>query len=210
MSGVRRSLVMICGEGFGDGRRIWPDFVGARLAMKTILVAIDGSDVSEKALEVALDLAERHKAQVKLLHVLLRDKEPEELLRLPDLPGTGADIAAELARLVEAPSTRRSAEELMADPNLPNHPISEPLLRKVGAHVLRRASARAARRGVAAEVLDLADGAAAPAIVATAEAIGADTIVIGSRGLRQIEAFTFGSVSEEVRRTARCTCIAIH
>jgi len=178
--------------------------------MKTILVPIDGSDVSEKALELALDLAERHHAQVKLLHVLLRDKEPEELLRLPDLPGTGADIAAELARLVEAPSARRSAEELMADPNLPNHPISEPLLRKIGAHVLRRGSARAAKRGVAAEVLDLADGTAAPAIVATAEAIGADTIVIGSRGLRHIEAFTFGSVSDEVRRTARCTCIAIH
>ena len=68
--------------------------------MKTILVPIDGSDVSEKALEVALDLAEHHNAQVKLLHVLLRDKEPEELLRLPDLAGTGAEVAAELGRLV--------------------------------------------------------------------------------------------------------------
>jgi nucleotide-binding universal stress UspA family protein len=178
--------------------------------MKTILVPIDGSTVSEKALEVALDLAERHQAAVKLLHVLLRDKEPEELLRLPGLPGAGAEIAAELARLVEAPAARHSAEALMADPNLPSHPIAEPLLRKIGAHVLRRGSACAAKRGVAAELLELADGAAAPAIVAMAEAIGADTIVIGSRGLRHIEAFTFGSVSDEVRRTARCTCIAIH
>ena len=178
--------------------------------MKTILVPIDGSDVSEKALELALDLAQHHKARVTLLHVLLRDKEPEELLRLPDLPASGPDIAAELARLVKAPSAWRSAEELMADPNLPNHPMAEPLLRKVGLHVLRRGCARAAKRGVAAEALDLADGAAAPTIVATAEAIGADTIVIGSRGLRQIEAITFGSVSDEVRRTARCTCIAVH
>ena len=178
--------------------------------MKTILVPIDGSDVSEKALEVALDLAERHNAQVKLLHVLLRDKEAEDLLRLPDLAGTGAEIAAELGRLVKAPAARHSAEELMADPSLPSHPISEPLLRRIGGLVLRRGSARAEKRGVATEVLDLADGAIASVIVATAEAIGADMIVIGSRGLRHIEAFTFGSVSDEVRRTARCTCIAVH
>jgi len=98
----------------------------------------------------------------------------------------------------------------MAEPNLPSHPISEPLLRRIGALVLRRGSARAEERGITTEVLDLADGATTLSIVATAEAIGADTIVIGSRGFRHIETITFGSVSDEARRTARCTCIAVH
>jgi nucleotide-binding universal stress UspA family protein len=59
-------------------------------------------------------------------------------------------------------------------------------------------------------MLDLADGAAAPAIKSAAEATNADTIVMGTRGLRQIEAVTFGSVSQEVCRTVQCTCVAVH
>jgi nucleotide-binding universal stress UspA family protein len=131
-------------------------------------------------------------------------------MRLPGLRGADGEIEAELARLARAPSGQLSAEELMADPNLPNQPVSEPLLRRIGAHVLRRNRARAANRGVAIEVLDLADDAAAPVIVATAEAIGADTIVMGSHELRNIEAFTFGSVSYAVCRATRCTCVAVH
>ena len=52
--------------------------------MKRILVAVDGSRAADKALEVALDLAALYEAEIRLLHVLLRDKEPQELLRLPD------------------------------------------------------------------------------------------------------------------------------
>jgi hypothetical protein len=88
-------------------------------------------------------------------------------MRLPDLRGAGGEIEAELARLARAQFGQHSAEELMADPNLPNHPVSEPLLRRIGAHVLRRSRARAANHGVAIEVLDLAEDAGAPVIVAT-------------------------------------------
>ena len=57
--------------------------------MKKILVPTDGSEVAIKDLEVALDLARLHHATITLLHVLLRDKEPAQLLRLPDLLGVG-------------------------------------------------------------------------------------------------------------------------
>ena len=178
--------------------------------MKTILVPTDGSAAAEKALDLALDLAQKHGADVKFLHVLLRDKEPDELLRLPDLSAASGDVVSELKIREQSPKKERTAEELMGARNAPLRPSPESVLRNIGAHVLKRANMHAAERGVIAEMLDLADGAAAPAIKAAAEAAKADTIVMGMRGLRQIEAVSFGSVSQEVCRSVQCTCVAVH
>jgi nucleotide-binding universal stress UspA family protein len=177
--------------------------------MKTILVPTDGSAAAEKALDLALDLAEKHDADIKLMHVLLRDKEPFELLRLPDIEADQA-LAGEIRKLASGPGTPRSAAELMANPNLPERPAPEPLLRTIGASVLSRAHARAAGRGVRVDVLDVADGATAPSIATAATAQDADTIVMGMRGLRYSDALTFGSVSQEVCRSVDCTCVAVH
>ncbi len=165
--------------------------------------------MAEKALDVALDLAEKHGAQVKLLHVLLRDKEPDELLRLQDI-SIVTDVIARLNETAENPAVARSAEEIMGAPNAPNRPVPDDVLQKIGAHVLGRAVARAKSRDVNVEVLEVADGPAAGAIAAEAKSQAADTIVMGMRGLGQIEALTFGSVSQEVCRSVECTCIAVH
>lgn len=176
--------------------------------MKKILVPTDGSEVAIKALEVALDLAGSHHATITLLHVLLRDKEPAQLLRLPDLLGVGPDIVKELKRMfLEA---QRLTKKTTDKSHKEESPVTEPMLRLIGTHILDRAEARVAERGAVAEVLDLADGGAGPAIVATAGTIGADTIVMGTRGLRQTETALFGSVFQEVCRTASATCIAVH
>lgn len=176
--------------------------------MKTILVPTDGSEAAEKALDVAFDLARQHGATIKLLHVLLRDKEPEDLLQLPDVENAGDDVLRELQRAAENPGEPLSASQVMS--NVVKKPTSEAVLRTLGERVLIRARERAEAGSVRAEALDLADGEPAPAIVASAERAGADMIVMGTRGLRQIEAFTFGSVSQEVCRLAPCTCVAVH
>jgi nucleotide-binding universal stress UspA family protein len=178
--------------------------------MKTILVPTDGSVAAEKALDLALDLAQKHGAEVKLFHVLLRDKEPDELLRLPELSQAEGDVVNELHACEHCPEAQRTVEELMGERNVPKRPAPESLLRQIGAHVLKRATAHAAERGVSADSLDLADGAAASAIKTAAETSQADTIVMGTRGLRQIEAVSFGSVSQQVCRTVSCTCVAVH
>ncbi len=176
--------------------------------MKRILVAIDGSRAADKALDVALDLAVQHQAEIKLLHVLLRDKEPQELLRLPDL--VPADVVEELKRLAQCPSRARSAAEIMSDPNAPDRPVPVAVLRRIGTCLLRRDRSRAESRCVRVEALKLADGPVAATITAMAIATRADAIVMGSRGLRLIDALGFGSASQEVSRAAPCTCIAVH
>jgi nucleotide-binding universal stress UspA family protein len=178
--------------------------------MKTILVPTDGSSTAEAALGVALDLAEKHGAKIMLLHVLLRDKEPSELLRLPGLKEARKDVAEALGELAAGPATPRTASDILSHPGRPERPVPEALLRTIGAHVLKRASAQARARRLSVEELDLADGPAAPMIVALARMGGIDAIVMGTRGLRQIEAIAFGSVSQEVCRSADCACIAVH
>jgi len=178
--------------------------------MKTILVPTDGSIAAEKALDLALDLAEKHNACIKLFHVLLRDKEPNELLRLPELAEANTGIVDELKNLEQSPKATLTAEQLMGERNAPRRPSPESLLRNIGAHILQRAGEHVEARGIKADVLDLADGGTAPAIKAAAEATNADTIVMGTRGLRQIEAVTFGSVSQEVCQSSGCTCVAVH
>jgi len=142
--------------------------------------------------------------------VLLRDKEPEELLRLPNLLLAGRDLTDKLKRLTQRPLEERSAAEIMADPGAPNRPVPAAILHRIGTHLLKRGSARAARRHIQAEALEVADGPVAPTITATAVAVHAETIVMGSRGLRLIEALGFGSTSLDVCRSAHCTCIAVH
>ena len=178
--------------------------------MKRILVAIDGSRAADKALEVALDLATQYEAEIRLLHVLLRDKEPTELLRLPDLAHARSDLVGELKRLAQSPAVARSAAEIMSNPSVPGRPVPVGILRKIGTHLLNRASVRGETRGIQAEALKLADGPVAETITATAIAVQANTIVMGSRGLRLIDALGFGSASQEVFRSAPCTCIAVH
>ena len=178
--------------------------------MKAILVATDGSKTAEKALDVALDLAQQHKAAVTLFHVLLKDKEPDELLRLPDLKAAGADVVESLRKISQAPEPEHRAEELMADRNQPGRRVDDDLLRRIGAHILKRAEDQARARGVPVKMLELTGDKPAEAIVAAARANNADAIVMGTRGLRYIEAISFGSVSQEVCRTASCTCVAVH
>jgi len=176
--------------------------------MKTILVPTDGSEAADKALDLAFDLARQHDATIKLLHVLLRDMEPEDLLRLPDVDTAGDDVLNDLQRAAASPGKTLSASQLMS--SAVTKPTPEPVLRQLGEQVLMRARKRADAQGVRVEALGLADGAPAPEIVASAVAASADMIVMGTRGLRQIEAFTFGSVSQEVCRLASCTCVAVH
>ena len=177
--------------------------------MKTILIPTDGSAAADKALDLALDLAQCKGAKIKLFHVLLRDKEPEELLRLP---GVAADepVLAELQGLLNEPATDWSPQQIMDNPDRPLRPSSDALLTAVGNDILTRANSRAEARGVVVDVLGIADDRTAPAIVKAASDLKADTIVMGMRGLGQIEEVTFGSVSHEVCRLAGCTCITVH
>ncbi len=125
---------------------------------KNILVAIDGSIYSQKALPTAIEVAQKFGSDVCVLHVSEHDRGRAAVFSL--------ETPAEATRLVaDAVKTAREA-------------------------------------GISAvgELRDVA--AVAKAIVETAAARGIDLIVMGSRGLSDVQGLLLGSVTHKVMQLA--------
>jgi nucleotide-binding universal stress UspA family protein len=78
------------------------------------------------------------------------------------------------------------------------------------ARALVNGFARRAQDSGAAASAVLLDGAAAPAIVAEAQAVAADAIVMGTQGKRGLERLFLGSTAEGVLRNARVPIFIVH
>jgi len=149
--------------------------------MKRILVAIDGSEPAWKALDWAGDLARLWGARVDLLHVV-----PPE----PPPPGLAAFARAERIPFEEELARWRSE-------------------RLTGDELVRDGRERLLAKGVDAVETLVEEGSPAPAILATAERLGADLVVVGSRGRTGLVATLLGSVSKRVAEHARCSVLIV-
>lgn len=178
--------------------------------MKRILVATDGSRHAKNALTVAEDLAAANGGRLLLLHVLLSGKEVEEIETLPERAGLAAEADEALrAALREAPE-EKSVAEVLADPAAPLHPAPRTVLEAIGDAVLNAAVADVTSRGIVVEKLPAADSEPAEAILKAAREQEATAVVMGCRGVGDLEAFTFGSVSREVAQKSPCSVIMVH
>ena len=177
---------------------------------ETILVATDGSTHAEKAVALAAELAKTRGARLHLFHVLLRDKEPRELRKLAELDGLSRELLEQLAQLEAVPADTSVPEWTYAmDPGSVPSPVPDEVLQELGDQVLQAAERDARSNGVAEVTRGLEGGPPAALIVAAAQREGAGTIIMGHRGLRDIDAMTFGSVSNEVSRVAPCSVVMI-
>ncbi|NNF90388.1 MAG: universal stress protein [Boseongicola sp.] len=80
---------------------------------------------------------------------------------------------------------------------------------EAGRHVVDQAKALAAKAGVEFKVCHVGRGRPAQHTLADAEAIGADLIVMGRRGLGAVGALAMGSVSQAVSHGAKCACMTV-
>ena len=161
--------------------------------MHKILVPVDGSDHSLKALHIACDLATKYEACIVLLYVLANDKSATEILELAIASKFVPELQAQLQN-----SAERAPE-----------PVSEVLNETVGKQILKIAASRAKRVGVETQILAIAFGDPAENILSAHKLTGANTIVMGSRGGKWSTLSSFGSVSNKVFANADCTCISV-
>ena len=133
-----------------------------------LLVAIDGSDLSNKALDAALDLAKTRGSQVTVLTAT----DPVNTVLGSGGFGT-MNAATMLERLDEA-------------------------YRDEAAKVLQAAKTRASEAGVEIDTVYVPRQRAADAIVQEAETRGCDTILMGSHGNRGLRKLILGSQAAEV------------
>lgn len=143
---------------------------------KLILVPVDGSEHSQKAIEFAADWAKTHDGQLHLLHV------PE--------PMTGDEVLVLGGASLTLHATREELEE-------------------AGHEILKAAVEVAQNAGQKKVETSLVIGDPAHKIIAKAEELGADMIVLGTRGLGEWKSLMLGSVSHKVMQLAQCTCVTV-
>jgi nucleotide-binding universal stress UspA family protein len=137
--------------------------------IRTILVPVDGSGHAEQAVALAADLASKDRAHIALFHVLLLGHVPDSLRAL-----SGKHAEAEGGEL---------PREIRVD-------IAEQLL--------ERARRIAEYHGATRVDTAWAEGPVTQRILEQAEDVGADMIVLGSRGLSDLKSLMVGSVAHKV------------
>lgn len=148
--------------------------------IQSILIAVDGSAHSMKAVGIGAEIAAPLKAKLILLNVAKPDKAIEamrQFARTEHATDRDADIIDIL---------KRGAEEM-----------------------LKEAAAKAQAAGVEQVNVEVMEGPIARTIVTRAEKHGADMIVVGSRGLGDIEGLLRGGVSHRVETLAKCPVLVV-
>lgn len=133
---------------------------------KKILVALDGSEHSNRAFNEAINLSKMADSKMTIMHIYL---------------------------------TKSSAFLL------PNQAAYEKL-KSQGEKILAEAKKKAESKGVLVETL-LVEGDIVNQIVTTAKEGKYDLIVVGARGLTELQAKMLGSISEGVIKRAPCPVI---
>jgi nucleotide-binding universal stress UspA family protein len=150
-----------------------------------VLVPLDGSEHSDRALEIAIQITKKFGAKMTLLHVYSVTVpaviSPEPTTLTP--AGVPVVTSAEIAKIIEA-------------------------ARMVGNRVLAGGEQKAKSANVEVETV-LREGNTVQEIVAMAKEGKFDLIVMGARGISRIRELLMGSVSEGVIKNAHCPVLVV-
>ena len=170
-----------------------------------ILCPLDGSDHSQRALAVAIDLAKNYDSSLVLLHALLRSADSSALQRFAQIEGLAKDVEAE----VISKQITEKRLGLNLGPTYKDTAVSSRPLIEIGKHILEDAKQDAVQKGVNNVDTLVVDGDPADLILRCIDEQGIDCVIMGSRGLSGIKGVFLGSVSQKLMNRAPCTCIVV-
>ena len=171
---------------------------------KNVLVATDGSDHANKAVDLAADMAAKDGAALTVLSVIEGGELTEDAKRLAAQKGVDMGPVPGIPDLA---AISPNLEAILPDVGaiLATSRIKVDLAKAIMEEARDRASVPqgAKIRG------QTKSGDAAEEILSVAEDEGADLIVMGSRGLGALKNLLVGSVSQKVSHLANCTCVTV-
>ena len=147
-----------------------------------ILVATDASAASNRALKMAVQLAEQYSAELLIIHVIRDMQIPFEIKEIPELE----------SRKFESFNNAR-----------------ENIMRKIAETILRAAKEKAEKAGATKVKTAIGTGDPATSILDFAKRSEIDMIVIGTRGLGKLKGTVLGSVSRKVTNNAETSCLIV-
>ena len=145
--------------------------------IKTILVAVDGSDHALKAVDYSSAIAAAMSAELRILYVLKSQSLPKGLLQYAD------------------------AEHIVGG--------NKDILEKMASDIVINAKAHAEKAGASNITTEVIKGPVARSIVKCGKECAADMIVIGTRGMGNIEATLRGGVSHRVELLATVPVLSV-
>ena len=149
-----------------------------------ILVAVDGSEHSRKALNYASELAEKFDGKITLIHVFSTV--------VPLTPSMDTVSGPTLTSPASAAIAAKLTEEA----------------KQRGEQVLDEAERVVKQRGISVEKV-LREGDAVREIVAVTQEGKFDLVVVGHRGLSRLKELFLGAVSEGVSHKAPCPVLIV-
>ena len=159
----------------------------------SILVPIDGSDHAEKALRLAADMARNRGATLHVVHALIQGHLPRHIRALSDKAAEESLSEKASEGFTEAELPREGADVHVEAAQAPRE-----VLEDIAARLLEKATETAGELGVTGLETAWYLGDPVEMILEQAQARGADTIVLGSRGLSDLQGVVLGSVSHKV------------
>ena len=170
---------------------------------KKILVAIDGSDPGARALDTAIDLANKYAARLDIVHVRLHGRPAEEMERMAEVEHIVAHVAPKA--LPKALPNAATMADLLAHVEHEARVVAE-----IADRLLDSARRTAHAAGVEDVGIKSTGGDYADGILDTATKAGSDLIVMGRRGLGRVRRLLIGSVSNKVAQEAETAVLLIH
>lgn len=153
------------------------------MQIKNILVAVDASENSDRALDFALGLAEKYNASLLIVNVF-------DAQAISPFATANPEITNSLSI--------RNTPDFTRD------------IRKIHEEILAKKVERAKAASTELKISSLAiDGEPAVQIANTAKEGGFDLIVVGHGGASRMSEFFLGSVSERVAHLAPCSVIIV-
>ncbi len=170
-----------------------------------ILVATDGSDTGNLAVNVAAELAAKLGHDLRIVHVLMHGRAVEEWRRMAEAEHLIKHVAQQTGRA--AGGDPPSVDDYFA--RIEEDSKAALVVRIIGDEILARSKTRAIEIGARNVSTQSCIGDYADQILDVAEAEKPRMIVLGSRGLGRVRGALLGSVSQKVVHQAKCTVVVV-
>ena len=171
-----------------------------------IVVAADGSEVSNRAVDLAAELSAKLERDLCIVHVMLHGRPTAEFTHFAETEGLVEAVADRAG--VQGASSPASLRGLFASAADEIHTAK--LTIALGEHIAATAKTRAEDAGARNVTARTCVGDCADEILDVAEAEEAFMIVMGRRGLGRVREALIGSVSQKVLHHAPCTVVIVN
>ncbi len=170
-----------------------------------IVVATDGSDTAQRAVDLAARIAVGLGGRLAIVHVLMHGAPAEELERMAETEHlVRAAAKGAMPDVANVPGTMGGLFSAA-----PEATAKVRLLTVVGDEVVRRAAARASDLGADVAGEHVVQGDYAEEILNAAEREKAELLVVGRRGLGTFGRLLQGSVSQKIGLHAHCPVLTV-